>query len=150
MWEMLMGMEVGGKDSDSDAGSGGIMFPPAAVAVPSWKETNAFHVVAPFMKEYLGLLELADRKESKIKSLVNVMSNLIIEEKKNQLERQGINSNKDNTHVCCQVPHDKHKRLKLLSEERSVQSSKILTKSHKIFKFHLYTHTIALSCGSHG
>jgi hypothetical protein len=103
-------VEVGDNDFDSDR-SEDIMFPPAAAATPSWKETNVFQVVAPFMKEYLDLLELADQKESKIKSLVKVMSNLIIEEKKDQLEQQGINTNKHKTHVSCLVPHGKRKKV---------------------------------------
>jgi hypothetical protein len=72
---------VGDNDLDSD-GSESIMFPPAAAATQSWKETNTFQVVAPFMKEYLDLLELDDRKELKIKSLVKGMSNLIIKRRR--------------------------------------------------------------------
>jgi hypothetical protein len=71
-----------------------ITFPPAAGVTPSYKETSAFQAVGPLMKEYLGLLELAEHKESKIKRLVEVMSDLINSEKTDQLKRVGVNENK--------------------------------------------------------
>jgi hypothetical protein len=76
-----------------------IQFPSVAVArarpTNSRKETNAFQMVGPLMKEYFDLLELACEKESKIESLVTVMENLINEEKRDQLlKRVGVNNNK--------------------------------------------------------
>jgi hypothetical protein len=65
------------------------------------------------MKEYLGLLELADQKESKIKSLVDVMSQLINSEKRDQLKVIGVNNNKRKAVVSCLVPHDTRKRVQV-------------------------------------
>jgi hypothetical protein len=64
-----------------------IQFPSATETRLSWKETNAFQTVGPFMKEYLDLLELTCEQESKIQSLVTVV---------------GVNNNKKLTHVSCQ------------------------------------------------
>jgi hypothetical protein len=77
----------------------------------NWKEINAFQAVGPFMKEYLDLLKLDPDKESKIESLVSVMSDLIIDLKKDQLKQLGINPNKGKRHVSCLVPHDKRRRV---------------------------------------
>jgi hypothetical protein len=71
-----------------------ITFPPAAGVAPSSKETSAFQAVGPLMKEHLGLLELTEHKESKIKRLVEVMSDLINSEKTKKLNRAGVNENK--------------------------------------------------------
>jgi hypothetical protein len=70
-----------------------ITFPAAVEVAQSYKDTNAFQAVGPLMKEYLGLLELADQKESKIKSLVDVMSQLINSEKRDQ-QKDWVNNNK--------------------------------------------------------
>jgi hypothetical protein len=53
-----------------------IDFPPPEMQ-SNWKETNAFQAVSPFTKEYLDLLELDPDKESKIESLVSMMSDLV-------------------------------------------------------------------------
>jgi hypothetical protein len=79
----------------------------------NWKETNAFQAVGPFMKEYLDLLELNHNKESKLESLVSVMLDLIIDLKKDQLKRLGINPNKRKRHVSCLVPHDNRRRVEI-------------------------------------
>lgn len=89
-----------------------IEFPSAAAAPTSWKETSAFQAVGPVMKEYLDILELASEKESKIKSLVTLMSNLIIDEKKEQLKLLGVN-NEGRKHVSCLVGHDKRRRVQV-------------------------------------
>jgi hypothetical protein len=67
------------------------------------------------MKEYLDLLELDPNKESKIKSLVSVMSDFIIDMKKDQLKWLGINPNKGKRHVSCLVPHNKHHRVEIMT-----------------------------------
>jgi catechol 2,3-dioxygenase-like lactoylglutathione lyase family enzyme len=75
------GNAADGNEADGDADGDvaeGIAFPTAAEATTTYKETNAFQaVLGPLMKEYLGLLELAERKEAKIKFLVSVMSDLL-------------------------------------------------------------------------
>jgi hypothetical protein len=84
----------------------------------NWKETNAFQAVGPFMKEYLDLLELDPHKESKVKSLVSVMSDLIVDLKKDQLKRLGINRNKGKRHVSCSVAHDKRRRVEIIPQKK--------------------------------
>jgi hypothetical protein len=103
--------------ADSDVAEA-ISFPTAAEATTSYKESNAFQAVGPLMKEYLGLLELAERKESKIKSLVSVMSDLINSEKKDQLQKEGVNNNKRQAYVSCLVPHDKRKKVEVTLKGR--------------------------------
>jgi hypothetical protein len=87
-----------------------IDFPPPELKL-NWKKTNTFQAIGPFMKEYLDLLELDPHKESKVESLVSVMSDLIIDLKKDQLKQLGINRNKGKRHVSCLVPHDKRHRV---------------------------------------
>jgi hypothetical protein len=89
-----------------------IDFPPPEKK-SNWKEKHTFQAIGPFMKEYLDLLKLDPGKESKIESLVSVMSDLIIDLKKDQLNWLGINPNKGKRHVFCLVPHDKHHRVEI-------------------------------------
>jgi hypothetical protein len=65
------------------------------------------------MKEYLDLLELDPDKESKIESFVTLMSDLIIDLKKDKLKWLGINPNKGKRHVSCLVPHNKRRRVEI-------------------------------------
>jgi hypothetical protein len=97
--------------------------PPAAMAKPACEETNAFQAVGPLMKEHLGLLELSETKESKIAHVANFFSDLIISEKRDQLEKAGVNSNKGQTFASCQVPHDKRRRLEVTTKGRATQSA---------------------------
>jgi hypothetical protein len=78
----------------------------------SWKETNAFQMVGPFMKAYLDLLELAYDKKTKIESLVTVMEDLTTDKKKQQIGCLCVNS-KNSIHVSCQVAHNKRKGFEI-------------------------------------
>jgi hypothetical protein len=94
-------MEVDGDNDGLDCGGDddSMTHPPAAMAKPAHKETNAFQAAGPLMKEHLGLLELSETKESKIAHVVNFFSDLIISEKGDQLEKAGVNSNKGQTFI---------------------------------------------------
>jgi predicted transcriptional regulator len=84
------------------------------MAKPAYKETNAFQAAGPLMKEHLGLLELSETKESKIAHVVNFFSDLIISEKRDQLEKAGVNSNKG---------RDKRRRVEVTTKGRATQSA---------------------------
>jgi hypothetical protein len=102
------------------------LLPGSHYSPQNWKETNAFQAVGPFMKEYLYLLELDPHKESKVESLVSVavMSDLIVDLKKDQLKWLGINRNKGKRHVSCLVAHDKRRRVKITTRGNNPKKKK--------------------------
>jgi hypothetical protein len=73
--------------------------PPAAMAKPAYKETNAFQAVGPLMKEHLGLWELSETKESKIAHVVNFFSDLIHQRKEGSI-RESRREQQQRTDIC--------------------------------------------------
>ena len=69
------------------------------------------------MKEYLGLLELADDKETKIDCLVQVVTDLLKTERRIQHQsyqhQESNRSSKKRKYVSCLVPHNKRKRIQV-------------------------------------
>ena len=111
---------VDGNDDDDDDS---IEFPDAAEVPVTYKETSAFQAVGPIMKEYLGILERAEEKETKIQALVKVVSDLLSEERKNQLKNVN-EATRRQSYVSCSVPHDKRRKVEVTRKGRDSKKLK--------------------------